>query len=268
METILSTIVKYKRKEVNERKKRTPFNTSVTQIPFAADPISLRDALRAEGATGIIAEFKPRSPSAGIININAKADTVTRGYVEAGVSALSVLTDSHFFGSSFENFILARQENKCPILLKDFIVDEYQVYEARLLGADVILLIAAILNTEEVKRMASLANSLNMETILEVHSIDELDRLCPEISIVGVNNRNLKTFGVELSNSVDIAHQIPNEYLKIAESGIEYPEDVVRLRNAGFSGFLIGSRFMKKPDPAAECKKFINQLNTLERTTC
>ena len=268
MDSILSTILRYKKKEVNERKKKNLQYSLMCKIKQVPDAISLRKALQTEGASGIIAEFKPKSPSAGVLNIGAKADEVTKGYVAAGASALSVLTDSRFFGSSFENFSLARQNNGCPILLKDFVIDEYQVFEARSLGADVILLIAAALSRNEVKSLATLAGSLNMECILEVHSVEELDFLCPEISIVGVNNRNLNTFGVDLSRSLDIAGQIPGDYLKITESGIKRPEDAVSLRKAGFNGFLIGSHFMKNPDPAEECRKFIQRLNYLEHVIC
>ncbi len=268
MNNILSEIISHKRAEIKMRKKMLSLARLKEKAQHAHTHSSLVDALSDSNASGIIAEYKLRSPSEGVINLNADVTSVTRGYLIAGASALSVLTDNRFFGGSFENFNLAREENICPIIQKDFIINEYQVYESRSLGADAILLIASALKVNQVCELASLAKSLGMETILEVHTIDELEYLCSDISIVGINNRNLKTFTVNLMNSVEIADRVPEGYMKIAESGIEKPEDVIMLRRAGFNGFLIGSHFMKTSDPAKACKDFIQQLSILKPVKC
>jgi len=260
MSTILSEIIKYKYEEVKQRMKEVSVDSLLGSYNMHYKKASLCEVLRMKDSSGIIAEFKSKSPSAGVINFNADVAEVTIGYIKAGASALSVLTDNHFFGGSFENFLAAREHNSCPILQKDFIIDEYQVYEACALGANVILLIASVLSCSEVERMSKLCLDLGMECILEIHSVDELDHLCSEISIVGINNRNLKTFDVSLSNSIEIAQYIPGNFLRIAESGIESPENVITLSKAGFDGFLIGSRFMKSPDPVKSCMEFISDL--------
>jgi indole-3-glycerol phosphate synthase len=267
MKTILSEIIDYKRDEVERRKCKKPIETN-SNFSRQSSPVSLRNALLKPDASGVIAEFKPKSPSEGIINCIADVAKVTCGYAEAGVSALSVLTDSHFFGSSFENFTIARTKNSCPILQKDFIIDEYQIYEAWLLGADVILLIAAVLSCNQVNKMAALCSELGMESILEIHSEDELDHLTPDVSIVGINSRNLKTFKVSLYDSVRISESVPAGLPKIAESGINSPEDVISLSRAGFNGFLIGSHFMHSAHPEESCKEFINQLTILKQRGC
>lgn len=268
MHTILSDIIEYKKKEVEQRKSIIPVDSLIEKIFQSVAPISICKALLADGASGIIAEYKPKSPTAGRINFQSGAAEVTRGYCEAGASAVSVLTDNRFFGSSFENFGLARSVSPVPMLQKDFITDKYQIYEARSLGADVLLLIASVLTISEVSEMASLCRSLGMECILEIHSEDELSHLCPEVNIVGINNRNLKTFEVNLSNSIRIADYIPEGFLKIAESGISSPEDVVLLSKSGFNGFLIGSHFMHSTDPAGCCREFISKLNILKQHEC
>lgn len=260
MNTILSEIISFKRKEVKERRQRNSLTLVRQCIPYSTATISMHKRLLQDNESGIIAEFKQHSPSLGIINPNVSVADVTSGYSQAGASALSVLTDNHFFGGSLNNFSIARQHNNCPMLQKDFFIDEYQIYEARALGADVILLIAAALTREEVKAFASLASSLGMESILEVHTADELAALCPEVTIVGVNNRDLKTFITDISRAEELSSLIPTGYVKIAESGIRKPEDILRLRNAGYNGFLIGEQFMTQPDPAKACADFIKQI--------
>lgn len=260
MNTILSEIVNFKRKEVRERRQRNSITLVRQCIPYSTTTVSMRKRLLQDSESGIIAEFKQKSPSLGVINPNVSVAQVTIGYSQAGASALSVLTDSHFFGGSLNNFSIARQHNNCPMLQKDFFIDEYQIYEARALGADVILLIAAALTREEVREFASLAASLGMESILEVHTADELAYLCPEVSMVGVNNRDLKTFITDLSRAEELSSLIPIEYVKIAESGIQNPGDILRLKNAGFNGFLIGGQFMSQEDPAMACADFISQI--------
>ena len=261
MNTILTDIINFKRKEVKERQDRNPLSLIKQCIPYSTRIASLRQRLLKENESGIIAEFKQKSPSLGVINPNVKVATVTSGYALAGASALSVLTDNQFFGGSLNNFSIARQHNNCPMLQKDFFIDEYQIYEARALGADVILLIAAALTKEEVKEFASLAASLGMESILEVHTAEELSHLCPEVSIVGVNNRDLKTFITDLSRAEELSPLIPSSYVKIAESGIRTPDDLIRLRKAGYKGFLIGEKFMTQADPAKACADFISQIS-------
>jgi indole-3-glycerol phosphate synthase len=262
MNTILSEIVDNKKIEVKERSLRHTIDLIHQCIPFSTKPVSLRQQLLSEGASGIIAEFKQHSPSLGVINDHVDVNQITTGYVAAGVSALSVLTETRFFGGSLENFSTARRLNKCPMLQKDFFIDEYQIYEARALGADVILLIAAILTTKEVKKFATLAASLGMESILEVHTEEELRKLCDEVSLVGVNNRDLKTFVTDLCRAEDLSLKIPKGFVKIAESGIKTPADVIRLRKAGYQGFLIGERFMSQPDPVQACTDFIQQIQS------
>jgi indole-3-glycerol phosphate synthase len=268
MDTILTDIINYKRKEVRERQNRNSLTLVRQCIPFSTSVISLRKQLSKENASGIIAEFKQKSPSLGIINPNVTVSAVTTGYAFAGASALSVLTDNHYFGGSLNNFSVARQHNNCPMLQKDFFINEYQIYEARALGADVILLIAAALTREEVREFALLAASLGMESILEVHTADELAYLTPEVSIVGVNNRDLKTFITDLSRAEELSSLIPSEYVKIAESGIRTPEDIHRLRNAGYKGFLIGEQFMTQADPGKACADFISQIPLQSLHSC
>jgi indole-3-glycerol phosphate synthase len=267
MKTILSEIIDYKRVEVEKRKREKPLETFSSFNPNCST-VSLRKRLLNPDSIGVIAEFKPKSPSAGVINFDADVANVTRGYEQAGALALSVLTDTHFFGSSFENFKVARSNCSCPILQKDFIIDEYQIYEAWALGADVILLIAAVLSCSQVSKMAALCAELGMECILEIHSEDELDHLTPDVSIVGVNNRNLTTFKVSLSDSVRICKMIPAGLPKIAESGINSPEEAISLSHAGYNGFLIGSHFMHSSDPAKSCKEFIDQIKILKQKGC
>ena len=268
MNTILTDIIHFKRKEVRERQNRNSLTLVRQCIPYSTSPVSLRKRLLKENESGIIAEFKQNSPSLGVINPNVSVATVTSGYSIAGASALSVLTDNHFFGGSLNNFSIARQYNSCPMLQKDFFIHEYQIYEARALGADVILLIAAALTREEVKEFAALAASLGMQSILEVHTAEELDVLCPEVSIVGVNNRDLKTFITDLNRAEELSSLIPSGYVKIAESGIRTPEDVHRLRNAGYKGFLIGEQFMTQTDPAKACADFISQISSQPMQSC
>jgi len=268
MNNILSDIIKHKREEVEKRKSLISIESLKEKILQSVAPVSLCKALMADGASGIIAEYKPKSPTAGAINSLSGAADVARGYSDAGASAISILTDSRFFGSSFENFTLARNVNNRPMLQKDFITDRYQIYEARAMGADVILLIAAVLTISEVDEMASLCKSLGMECILEIHSEDELSHLCSDVNIVGINNRNLNTFEVNLFNSVRIAEYVPERFLKIAESGIASPEDVVMLSKTGFNGFLIGSHFMHSSDPSGSCREFIEKLKVLKQQQC
>jgi len=263
---ILQKIVDFKRTEVDERKGLFPIALLEKSTYFAGKPVSLKKYLLREDKSGIIAEIKRKSPSKGDINPYVSVERTSIGYMQAGASALSVLTDKEFFGGKNEDLMVARKFNFCPILRKDFMIDEYQVIEAKSIGADVILLIAAVLSPEEINNLASLAKSLGMEVLLEVHSIEELQRsINPNIDVIGVNNRNLKTFEVSLQNSIDILPHIPADFVAVSESGIKTPQDVVYLRNAGFKGFLIGENFMTNSRPEIACKEFIEDIKRGEK---
>ncbi|HTH55227.1 MAG TPA: indole-3-glycerol phosphate synthase TrpC [Cyclobacteriaceae bacterium] len=258
---ILEQIIHHKKKEVAERKNLYPVKLLEQSIFFSRQVISLKRALKENSRSGIIAEFKRQSPSKGVINADADVLQTTKGYVVAGATALSVLTDKDFFGGSNVDLIGARSVNQCPILRKDFIVDEYQVVEAKSIGADVILLIAAGLSPEKLQTLAKFARSLHLEVLLEVHSAPELEaNLSSNIDLVGVNNRDLKTFEVNLGLSRELSTLIPNEFIKISESGIAYPEAVVELRKFGYEGFLMGENFMKHDRPELAAKEFIELL--------
>jgi len=211
--------------------------------------------------TGIIAEFKRKSPSKGIINDKVSVEKVTTDYAAAGASALSVLTDRQFFMGRKIDLVRARRNNKIPILRKDFMIDEYQVIEAKAFGADIILLIAAILTPQQIQQLASLAKSLELNVLLEVHNLEELQRsINPNLDAIGVNNRNLADFTVSVETSYQLAEHIPSEFLKISESAISDPETIRQLKKAGFNGFLIGENFMKQADPGAAMREFVGEL--------
>ena len=260
---ILDKIIANKRVEVQERKERFPLKTLEKSAFFTAPVFSLRAFVRHRDKTGVIAEFKRRSPSKGVINEMASVVQTTKGYVEAGASALSVLTDHQFFGGSNEDFLQARQNNACPILRKDFTIDEYQIVEAKSIGADAILLIAAVLDPATSKALASFAHSFGLEVLLEVHDEDEL-RLHRGVGadLIGVNNRNLKTFTVSTEVSKRIAGKIPDNIVKVSESGISSPETIKDLRSYGYEGFLIGENFMKNRRPELSAAEFINTLKS------
>jgi indole-3-glycerol phosphate synthase len=256
---ILEQIIASKRVEVARRKREKPVHLLEMSPFFNRNTLSLAQSLRDPAKTGIITEFKRKSPSKGIINGNADVSDVTGKYTAYGASGLSVLTDSDYFGGSEADLQQARLNN-IPILRKDFMVDEYQVLEARAMGADVILLIAACLTPSEVLALASFARNLQLEVLLELHAEDELDHINSYTELVGINNRNLKTFEVDMDKSISMAEKIGKSALRIAESGIREPEDVVRFRSIGFEGFLIGERFMKENDPGLAFKSFADQI--------
>lgn len=262
---ILDKIVAHKKKEVANQKALYPIKL-LEQSPYFTTPcVSLKNYVTRPDKSGIIAEIKRKSPSQGDINPYVSVEKVSIGYMQAGASALSILTDSNFFGGKNEDLTLARRMNYCPILRKEFIIDEYQIVEARSIGADAILLIAAILAPETLAKFGALAQSLGMEVLMEVHDQEELDRsLCENIDLVGVNNRNLKDFTVDIQTSLSLADRIPNDFVKVAESGISDPKQVVRLKSAGFSGFLMGQRFMETSEPHKACARFIEQLEKEE----
>ena len=258
---ILEKIVEYKRSEIGRRKTETPVALLEKSAFFFRTPLSLRSSLTDPTKTGIIAEFKRRSPSKGVINGSADVAEVTAGYTRGGASCLSVLTDEHFFGGSSQDLEKARM-NAIPILRKDFMIDEYQILEAKAMGADVILLIAACLTPVEVKGLAVFARNLGLEVLLEIHNEEELGHICDETELVGVNNRDLKTFTVDTERSVRLSRQIPVGKITISESGISDVETILHLRNFGFRGFLVGENFMKEKDPAAAFEKFAKELKS------
>lgn len=255
---ILDAIIAHKRTEVAARKAGTPASALEKEEGFNRKVLSLKEFLLDDARTGIIAEFKRKSPSKGLINGTADVVEVTSAYAKHA-SGLSVLTDENFFGGSTADLIAARV-NQVPILRKDFIVDEYQILEARAMGADVILLIAACLTSEEVKRLATFATQLGLEVLLELHNEEELAHICDETVLVGINNRNLKTFKVDIERSLAMAQRIPDNRIKIAESGISAVENILLFRNNGFRGFLIGENFMKAADPARAFEDFVQEL--------
>jgi len=261
--SILDTIIARKFEEVAERKLKAPISELENAIHFPKQIISLKQFILDTQRTGIIAEFKRKSPSKGIINDTANVVDVTKAYAEFGASGLSVLTDTDFFGGFTEDVIKARI-NPLPILRKDFIVDEYQIIEAKAMGADVILLIASCLTPLRVKELAAFAKSLELEILLELHHSNELNHINEHIEIVGINNRNLNTFEVDIENSIRMAEKLGNAFVKVAESGIKSPEDVIRFKQYGFDGFLIGENFMKNANPSFAFQSFVLNLQKLQ----
>jgi indole-3-glycerol phosphate synthase len=259
---ILDNIIHYKRAEVAKRRLAVSISELEKGFYFDRKTLSLKDSLEKGNRTGIIAEFKRRSPSRGIINDKVDIIDVTAAYAENGASALSVLTDENFFGGSNEDLVGARI-NDIPILRKDFIIDEYQVAEAKTIGADVILLIAACLTPGEVKRLAGFAKGLGLEVLLELHDENELEHICDEAELIGINNRNLKTFDVNIEKSLLMAEKIPGDKIKIAESGISSVDDIMLFKENGFNGFLIGELFMKEADPTIAFAEFVNTLRIM-----
>jgi len=261
---ILDKIVINKKKEVQYAKDRASYTKLEESEFFQRTCYSFKEFLLAPERTGIIAEFKRKSPSKGIINDKVSVKDVTTAYAEAGASALSVLTDRDFFMGKKADLIAARQANTIPILRKDFMIDEYQVIEAKSLGADIILLIAAILTPDEIQTLASLAKlakSLGLNVLLEVHNLKELERsINPNLDAIGVNNRNLADFTVSVETSYKLAPHIPAEFLKISESAISNTETIKQLKLAGFNGFLIGENFMKQEDPGQAFRDFVKEL--------
>jgi indole-3-glycerol phosphate synthase len=261
MTTILDEIIANKYKEVTARKELYPVRLLEQTLFFSAPTVSMGEYLRRPDKVGIIAEIKRRSPSKGIINQHISVEALSVGYMQAGASALSVLTDLKFFGGNLDDLKKARAFNYCPILRKDFIVDEYQLVEARSAGADVILLIAAALSPSRAAELAAFARSLGLETLLEVHSAAELNsHLCDDIDIVGVNNRNLHTFEVSTTLAEELINAIPSSMCAVAESGISDASTLLRLKQAGYRGFLIGEAFMRHGRPEEACQRLVQDV--------
>lgn len=258
---ILDEIIEHKRKETAERKSLYPVRLLEQSIYFETRPVSLCHYIRRPDKSGIIAEIKRKSPSKGVINGHVSVERTSIGYMQAGASAISVLTDKKFFGGSNDDLTTARKFNFCPILRKDFTVDEYQVIEAKSIGADVILLIAAALDPAAVKSLTGFAHSLGLEVLLEVHNREELETtLDAGADLIGVNNRNLKTFKIDLDISRTLARMMPKDVVKVSESGIESPQTIIELSGYGYDGFLMGQNFMQHSSPEHACKAFIDEL--------
>jgi indole-3-glycerol phosphate synthase len=257
---ILDKIILDKRREVVLKKSIIPVSQLEASVYFEKQTISLSHNLR-NSSSGIIAEHKRRSPSKAEINYGFTVEEVVKGYETAGACGISVLTDGKYFGGSLDDLLLARATINIPLLRKEFIVDQYQILEAKAHGADLILLIAAVLSREEIKSLSEFAQRLGLEVLLEVHNQEELEKsIMPSLDMIGVNNRNLKTFEVSLDFSKELAAQIPNDFVKVSESGISSIEAITELKPYGYQGFLIGENFMKTDNPGQAAKEFIAQL--------
>ncbi|MDO8366401.1 MAG: indole-3-glycerol phosphate synthase TrpC [Saprospiraceae bacterium] len=257
---ILEKIAAEKRRETEERKSLYPTKLLERSIYFETPIVSLKKYLSRTDKSGIIAEFKRKSPSKGMINAYASVEEVTIAYMQAGASALSVLTDEAFFGGTSKDLITARQFNFCPILRKDFVLDEYQILESKSIGADAVLLIAACLTKNEVKTLTGFAHSLGLEVLLELHDESEIGHIPGENVLVGINNRNLQTMQTDVETSFRMIGRLPSGMVKVSESGISNAEKIGELRAAGFQGFLIGEYFMQSSDPGARCKELTINL--------
>ena len=245
MKDVLQEIVAHKRAELELMRAKKP---------------SLRQALL-DSPTGIIAEFKRRSPSKGWIKEEGRADLIPLSYQQNGAAALSILTDKKYFGGHDDFIRTARQSGvTLPILYKNFVIDEFQLYEAALCGASAVLLIAACLSKEKCSTLMRLAHEFGLEVLLEMHSEEELGYCELEPDVYGINNRNLGSFVTDIENSFRLAELLPKDAVKVSESGISSPDSIRQLREAGFRGFLIGETFMKTPDPGQALKEFIEKI--------
>jgi indole-3-glycerol phosphate synthase len=255
---ILDAIVEHKKIEVLKRKQKRPL-ANLSTFPFygrSANPVTIP-----EGVPGIIAEFKRKSPSRGAIHMEADPVKVAEGYRAAGVAAMSILTDRNFFGGSFRDLFQVRSSQPAlPLLRKDFLIDPYQVHEASAYGADMVLLIAAILEKQQVADLALEARSLGLHVLFEVHGEEELKKYHHSIEFVGVNNRDLRTFRVDTERSLKLIGQMPPGVVAVSESGLSSRDEIMRFARAGFRLFLMGESFMKQPDPGLACKSFMEQF--------
>ena len=261
MTGILEKIVQYKKQEVQKLKAVVPLSNLASDYRLKNNSISMKAAI--SKGSGVIAEFKRASPSKGLINAEADVINITTGYQNSGVSAISVLTDSHFFSAVSDDLSKARANVDIPILRKDFTIEPYQIYQAKIMGADCILLIAAILTADEIKYFINVADDLGLDSIIEVHNQAELDKLSGDEKIIGVNNRNLDTFEVDIETSLQLAGQL-GDVLKITESGLGTNSNLKALVNAGYNGFLVGESFMKDIDPGKACKNFVDTIKLLK----
>ena len=259
----LTKIIADKYFAVEQQKGQVPISLLERSVFFGQDAISLKNTLVATTNLGIIAEYKRQSPSKGIIYTPNDVRRITTGYIAAGASALSILTDIKYFGGSNDDITIARKYNECPILRKDFTIDEYQIIEAKSIGADAILLIAAALDAKQIKQFTAVAHNLGLEVIVEIHDSEELDKLPTDVDIIGINNRNLKTMRVDITQSFELIKQLPANAVKISESGISQAQSIIDLHKAGFNGFLMGEYFTKNDRPEVACAEFIKQVQLL-----
>lgn len=257
---ILNNIIKYKKSEVQAAREKYPIEKLIIDAKSAPIRSSFSDSIQDINKNGIIAEFKRKSPSKGIINAHSDISDVCLKYQEANVSAISVLADSRFFGGNNSDVKKASDTVAIPVLRKDFIVDEYQIYESKIIGASAILLIAKVLSPEKLNQFYKLATSLNIDVLFEVHDKEDIDKLPAEAKLIGINNRDLKTFKVDFENSIKLAEYLKPTAIKIAESGISEVENITLLKKYGFKGFLIGENFMSQEDPGDACLKFCSSL--------
>lgn len=263
MQDILQEIVAHKRIEIEQYKQQLPereiHRRTEAVLDFSVP--SMAQALTAS-PTGIIAEFKRRSPSKGWIKEDGRPEEIPLAYQQAGAAALSILTDQHFFGGDDEYIAIARRSGvRLPVLYKNFVIDEYQLFQARLCGASAVLLIAACLTREECSALIRQAHALRLEVLLEMHDELELDYAALAPDLCGINNRHLGSFVTDVQTSYRLAGLLPKDAVKVSESGISAPETVRDLRDAGFRGFLIGETFMKTPEPGLTLQRFIDELN-------
>ncbi len=261
MSGILEKIVQYKKQEVQKLRAVVPLSNLSKDYRLENKSLSMESAIL--NGSGVIAEFKRASPSRGLINAGAEVINITRSYQNAGVSAISVLTDSHFFSALADDLTTARANVDIPILRKDFTIDPYQIYQAKIMGADCILLIAAILTSDEIKHFVSVANDLGLDSIIEVHNHTELDKLSGNEKIIGVNNRNLDTFEVDIDTSLQLAEHL-GDVIKVTESGLSAGSNLKALVNVGYHGFLVGESFMMEIEPGKACQSFVEEINLLK----
>lgn len=258
--TILDEIIEHKKIEVALRKKLITIDELKLMPKYKSEVPSLSEFLLSEKHTGIIAEYKRKSPSKGVINDHSTVIDVAKAYEKAMVSAISILTETKYFGGTAEDLKDAAKIVNVPLLRKDFIVDEFQIYEAKAIGASAILLIAASLTKSEVYKFALLAKGIGLEVLFEIHNESELEKISDYVNIVGVNNRDLKTFKVDINQSINLSGIIPDKFIKISESGISDPATIKMLKTYGYKGFLMGETFMKEKDPGEACFKFSELL--------
>ena len=257
---ILDKIVRDKKLEVDKLYSNSSIKELESSSLFSRQCISLKDSIL-KSTGGIICEFKRRSPSNNNINYKSNVSEVVKGYQKAGAAGLSILTNKQYFDGDIKDIVEIRDISSIPILRKEFIISEYQIIEAKSIGSDAILLIASILSKEEIKNYSSLAKNIGLEVLFEIHDAEELEKLSGEnIDIIGVNNRNLDTLEIDLQNSVNLYNKIPNSFVKISESGISKVESILKLREVGYQGFLIGENFMKTDDPFESAYNFIKEV--------
>ena len=257
---ILDKIVEDKKIEINKLLSNSSISKLENSHLFSRKCISLKESIK-NNNSGIICEFKRRSPSNENINYISSLPDVVSGYEEAGAAGLSILTNKKYFDGDTQDIINIRDISNLPILRKEFIISEYQVIEAKSIGSDAILLIASILSEEEIIGYSSLAKSIGLEVLLEIHSEDELYKISgDDIDIVGVNNRNLDTLEIDLNNSIELYGKIPSKFVKISESGISEVESILKLKELGYNGFLIGEKFMKTNNPMESAYDFIKKI--------